>query len=597
MAAPHQGPGGGPSPLGAIAPRLAPLGAAAASLAVATAAFLHALVPSWRRWGSLYVDVGRELELPRQLLDGARLYDDVRAYYGPIAYWINEGLYGLLGVHADVLAGAGLVTAAGYALCAWWLVRSLAGDAAAALAAGAVAELCLFAHLFVNPSFNFVLPYAFPATYGALALLATTLGLVRHAQTGRAAPFGWAAAALAFVALTKLELLAAALAAHAAFAVAGGIRRLGRLHLIGWGLALLVPVATYAILYAQVGEALWTDSLGANFATENAAVFFRRMSGLQDWEGALPALGTSALALLATGALAAGAAWLARRPGLPVPGGWAVAAVALAAAAAGWARLDFTEALRALPAALLLALAATAWRAWRAPSQRAALVPDLVLLTAGLASLGRLGLSAGPHHYGFYLLPLGLLAFGVFGLDRLPAALSPPGPGRLAAAAAAAGLLLGVSWPAAEASRENYRRHTATLDTARGRFLIMPDESLTLVPLLAELPPGTRVITVPSGAGWVFAAGQPWGDGTHSYMPFDLVGGYDDARTVARWTRRPPEVIVWLHDHLADAAEFGAGPIGTDHGQGIARFVDRHYEVLAPARQGAFYSVLRLRRR
>jgi hypothetical protein len=346
-----------------------------------------------------------------------------------------------------------------------------------------------------------------------------------------------------------------------------------------------------------VGHALWTDSLGANFGSENAAIYFRRMSGLQDVEGALPALGASALALAATAALAAGAAWLARRPRVPPPAAWAVAALALVAPAVGWARLDFTEALRALPAALLVALGATAWRAWRTPARRAALVPDLVLLTAGLASLARLGLSAGPHHYGFYLLPLGLLALGVVGLGRWPALLAPPGPGRLAAAAAAAGLLLGVAWPVVEASRGNYERHTATLDTARGRFRIIPDESLELVPLLAELRPGTRVVTVPNGAGWVYAAGQPWGDGTHSYLPLDLVGRYDDAHTVARWTRRPPEIIVWLHDRLGDASEFGAGPIGTDHGQGIARFVDRHYEVLATARQGAFYTVLTLRRR
>ncbi|MCM2333254.1 MAG: hypothetical protein NDI82_04825, partial [Anaeromyxobacteraceae bacterium] len=202
----------------------------------------------------------------------------------------------------------------------------------------------------------------------------------------------------------------------------------------------------------------------------------------------------------------------------------------------------------------------------------------------------------GPQHYGFYLLPLGLLAFGVVGLGRLPAWLAPPGPGRLAAAAAAAGVLLGVGWTVAESSRATYRLHTATLDTVRGRFRIIPDESLTLVPLLAELPPGTRVITVPNGAGWVYAAGQPWGDGTHSYLPLDLVGGYADERTAARWGASPPEVIVWLHRRLGDAAEFGAGPIGTDHGRAFARYVDSSYEVLTPARPGAPYSVLRLRR-
>ncbi len=113
--------------------------ALAASLAAAVAAFLHALLPSWRRWGSLYVDVGRELELPRQLLDGAWLYDDVRAFYGPLAYWVNEALYGLFGVHADVLAGAGLASAAAYALGAWLLGRALVGPVGAALLAAAVA--------------------------------------------------------------------------------------------------------------------------------------------------------------------------------------------------------------------------------------------------------------------------------------------------------------------------------------------------------------------------------------------------------------------------------------------------------------------------
>lgn len=568
---------------------------AALSLAAVAAAFLHALLPSWRRWGSLYVDVGRELELPRQLLDGARLYQDVRAYYGPLAYWVNEALYAAFGVHADVLAGAGLATAALYALGAWRLGRGFLGDAGAAALAAAVVELCLFSHLYVNPSFNFVLPYAFAATYGALLLLGATLGLVAHARSGRTAPFLLAAAALGLVALTKLELLAAALAAHAAFALAAGRRGLDRRHLLGWAAALALPAAVYGGLAWQVGEPLWTDSLGANFAA-NAGVFFRRVAGLEDLAASLAGVARSAAALAGTAALAAGAAWVARRPALPAAGAWGVAAATAALAALGWAQLDFQEALRALPLALLAALAATAWAAWRAPERRAALAPDLVLLAAGLASLGRLGLAVGPQHYGFYLLPPGLLAFGVLALGRLPARLAPPGAGRLAAAAAGAGLLLGVAWPVGAASRDLYRLHTAVLDAPRGRFEIIPDESLTLVPLLAELPPGTRTVVVPQGAGWPFAAGQPWGDGTHGYLPLDLVGGYDDAHLVSRWATRPPEVVVWLHARLGDAAEFGAGPIGTDHGRALVRFVDRNYEVLAPARPGAPYTVLRLRR-
>src|SRR5512138_2014039 len=58
-------------------------------LALVGAAFAHGLATSWRKWGNLLVDGGRELELPRRLVEGGELYVTVRNLYGPLPAWIN----------------------------------------------------------------------------------------------------------------------------------------------------------------------------------------------------------------------------------------------------------------------------------------------------------------------------------------------------------------------------------------------------------------------------------------------------------------------------------------------------------------------------
>ncbi len=62
---------------------------------------------SWREWGDLCVDTGRELDLPRRLAEGQLLYRDARYYYGPLPPYVNALLYRVFGVHLDVLVWAG----------------------------------------------------------------------------------------------------------------------------------------------------------------------------------------------------------------------------------------------------------------------------------------------------------------------------------------------------------------------------------------------------------------------------------------------------------------------------------------------------------
>jgi hypothetical protein len=88
--------GSGPAPAGEDAQRkpgrsfLPPL--------LVAATFVTAAAFTWRRLGSLLIDGGRELEVPRRVLAGDVLYRDVRYYWGPLAPHVNAVAYGIFGV-------------------------------------------------------------------------------------------------------------------------------------------------------------------------------------------------------------------------------------------------------------------------------------------------------------------------------------------------------------------------------------------------------------------------------------------------------------------------------------------------------------------
>jgi hypothetical protein len=62
-------------------------------------------VLTWRKWGYLPVDSGREMYVPAAISEGKRLYFDLWYIYGPlIPYW-HAALFRLFGIHLDVLLG------------------------------------------------------------------------------------------------------------------------------------------------------------------------------------------------------------------------------------------------------------------------------------------------------------------------------------------------------------------------------------------------------------------------------------------------------------------------------------------------------------
>src|SRR5262249_4121690 len=94
----------------------------APSLMIA-AAFLGCASLSWRRFGSLAGGGGHGPGGPRRLLAGAPLYRAVSWSGGPLAPWVDPGLYWLFGAPSDTLMAAGLGPAALATLGLYLLAR------------------------------------------------------------------------------------------------------------------------------------------------------------------------------------------------------------------------------------------------------------------------------------------------------------------------------------------------------------------------------------------------------------------------------------------------------------------------------------------
>jgi hypothetical protein len=122
------------------------------------------LYTTWGAWGTLSIDVGREIYVPLLLAHGKQLYRDAWFLYGPAAPYFNSYLYRLFGFNLNVLYWAGSLAALGSAILLF-----LTGMRLSFWLAGGTAAAVLLMGAFQPSLFCFPLPYAFASVYGCLA--------------------------------------------------------------------------------------------------------------------------------------------------------------------------------------------------------------------------------------------------------------------------------------------------------------------------------------------------------------------------------------------------------------------------------------------
>lgn len=176
--------------------------------------FAALLAVSWRRWTSPIADSGREMDLPRRLLEGELLYRDVHYLYPPLAPYFNALLYRVFGIHLDVLHVAGIFCSILIAALCYRIARRLFDETDSALAAIAVVIFCIF-----KPAGNLIQPYAFAALYACAFALGSLLMTLRYSEKQRRLELMVAGVLIGLAAITKQEFaLAGAITVTAAMA-------------------------------------------------------------------------------------------------------------------------------------------------------------------------------------------------------------------------------------------------------------------------------------------------------------------------------------------------------------------------------------------
>jgi hypothetical protein len=582
----------------------------AAALMIGTA-FVGCAWLSWRRLGSLIIDGGHELEVPRRLLEGAVLYRDVSWSWGPLAPWVNAALYRLFGVHSDTLMWAGLVTAALAALGLYLLARRFAGAFTSAWVAIAFIAGCAFSRRGDIAIFNFVAPFNFSATYGITLAIWSVLLLVRHARSGAPATLAASAVLAGLVALTKIETTLAVAVAQGAFLLTV-LPRPSRSQVLAWGCGVAVAAVGYAVA-AQVSHGRIWPSL-VELLNGGSRFYVSASMGIRELDRSLREV---AISLLAWVVLLAAARWVARQDASPRQRMLrALACLGLLVVPAFFLEMRFfgtrffgtryfetrffetrffgtrlletrffeasffeTSFFRAAP---LLLAAGLGWivvtrmregeaaldRRWR---------EHLVVWAFALGALPRILLRASVDHYGFYLLPP-TFACVALGMTRSLTRRGEPSLSPRTLGIAASTVLAWVALGALRVSYPHFTKPVSEVRTARVHLLVdAGSPEATFIPYLSGLPPNTVCAAVPEGAGIIFASGlTPPSDGMTAYLSMSFHDPGVERAILQAWERKPPQVIFsWREDQ---SSVFGYAGFGKDYGVELARWISERYE-------------------
>ncbi len=543
------------------------------------AAFIGGAWLSWRRLGSLIVDGGHELDVPRRLLGGASLYRDVSWNWGPLAPYLNASLYRLFGVHADTLMWAGVLTAAVAALGLYLLARRFVGPSLSAWVAIAFIAVAAFSRRGDIAIFNFVAPFNFSATYGITLAIWSVLLLLHHARTGEPATLAASAVLAGLAALTKVEAALAVAVAHGAFLCTVLPRPLWT-RLIAWGCGGAVAAAGYALAAWDSEGEIWRSLV--ELLNGGARFYITDSMGIRS-PGRF--LFDVPISLLAWVFLLAAARWVARNDAAPrdrplLAFFWAVLLVLPA----------FVLERTFFRAAPLLLAAGLVWIVYaRRRGGEAALDGRwreyLVVWAFALGALPRILLRTGVDHYGFFLLPPTLVCVAI-GMTRFLATRGGHELSTRILGGATATVLAAVTVGGLLVSHGYLTKPVTEVRTARVHQLVnVGSPEATFIPYLSGLAPSTVGAAVPEGAGIIFASGlTPPSDGMTAYIPPSLQAPGAERRTLQAWKRSPPQVIVyWSEDQ---SAVFGYAGFGQDYGLELAAWIFERYEVARTSPDG-----------
>lgn len=500
-----------------------------ALIALLLAIAVLAVAQSYRRWLDPIIDTGRDLYIPEQIADGAKLYRDIRYQYPPLAPYLLTAITAVIGHSLAAYTAIGLVQSLLIAALLWLIGRRVAGAVG-----GFVAALLFVALNFCGASTwgaNFFFPYSYAATLGMLLLLGS-LALFLFDHTSTALGFLFAAS------WCKVEYAIAAGLVAVVLVIA---RRISWRQLAGFIAALAVSGAAAALYFPQLRDNIFPPALTRGASAQR---FFQWVAGLAEWRENFP---EAIVAIVGTVAIVLLLRWGSRL------------AIALAVLIGvlmaghmflrGWGLLQYAALIQGF-------------------RRR-----NATLLTLSAFSIGatlRVPLNVSPYWYGFVLiLPLyALIVYVLF--DYLP---------RVNAYEARHALwwipLIAILCGRDLAQqRERYAVKTFPIVSSRGTFYDSnPDRARILNEFIGTVRGGTLAV-MPEGLTLNYLTGSRTTLTFQTFTPVETAAPAVESSIIGELRMHPPDRVAIVP---RDTKEFGYRGFGVDYDLSLRSYITEHY--------------------
>ncbi|MEA2162579.1 MAG: hypothetical protein QOK37_706 [Thermoanaerobaculia bacterium] len=502
------------------------LGLIATLIAVAVIAFAQ----SYMRWLDPIIDTGRDLYIPEQLANGAKLYRDIRYQYPPLAPYLLALITGAIGHSLLSYMAIGIAQSAVIVTSLWMALRRAAG-----IVPAFAATLMFVAISFCGASTwgaNFLFPYSYGATIG-MALLCVALAAFAYRRNA------FAIAALVLASWCKVEYAIAALLIVLVLAAA---RRVTLRQLASF-FAAIAACAALAFLCFRDTNWLTENVFAAWQHGARAKHFFEVVSGTAMWRDQLTQLALGAAGIVAIALLMRTGRWIAAIPIVVI--GILIGNHSFFRA---WALLQWI---------------ALAWAFFRDRES-----PLLVFAVFSAACTLRIPLNVSPSWYGFVLtIPVfALAAYTLF--CYIPRRNAMVFLWLVPFAANAVGDL----WQ----QHDQYALKRFPIVSARGTFYDSnPDRARVFNELIAEVHDGTLVV-MPEGLTINYLTQTRTPLSFHTFTPVETADAAVERSILGELTAHPPDRVALVS---RDVREYGSRGFGVDYGLGIMAFLHSRYRV------------------
>jgi hypothetical protein len=194
---------------------------------------------TWGTWLDPFIDFGRELYLPWQIVQGKKLYVDLASFSGPLSPHVNAIWFWLFGIGLRSIVVGNSVILGLLIVLIHRLIRAIADSQTGWFCCLIFVLIFAFGEYDDVGNFNYITPYSHEIVHGLVASIASLLAFTAVIAN----PGGWASLVcgvfLGLVFLTKPEVFAAVVFAEAVgwmFFLTSGKRafRIISLWWLGW---------------------------------------------------------------------------------------------------------------------------------------------------------------------------------------------------------------------------------------------------------------------------------------------------------------------------------------------------------------------------